>query len=75
MCAKQGGTRLCDIAEHGLLLRREALYSLHQIRDQVRSSLQDDVHLRPRGIHRFAFDGHLIPAADERTRHHQRNYH
>src|SRR5260370_25148144 len=73
MRAKQGGTRLGDIAEYGLLLRRKALHRLHQIRDQVRAPLQDDVHLRPRGIHRLAFHGHLIPAAEKRTPQHQRN--
>src|SRR5216684_5743722 len=75
MRAKQGGTRLGDLAKHDLLLRREALHGLHQIGDQVRPPLQNDVHLRPRGIHRLAFHGHLISTADKGTPQHQRNYH
>src|SRR6267142_206139 len=74
MRAQQGGTRLGNITEDNLLLHSKTLHSLHQVGNQVRAALQNDIHLRPRGIYGFSFYGHLIPAADERASEHQSNH-
>src|SRR5580693_8711081 len=71
MRAKQCGTRLCDIAENSLFLRRKAFHRLHEIRDQIRTPLQDHIHLRPRRVDTFAFHDHLVSAAYKRAPEHQ----
>src|SRR5205823_12459080 len=50
-------------------------YGFHQVRDQVGSPLQDDIHLRPSCVHRLALYDHLISAADEGTAQQQRDDH
>src|SRR5881396_1153177 len=74
MRAKQRGTGLRDVTENCLLLRRKPFHGFHQVRDQVRPPLQDDIHLGPRGVHRFALHHHLVSATDKRTSQQQRNY-
>src|SRR5947208_10535959 len=63
-----------DDHKNSLLLLRKTFPILHKVRDQVRPPLQDDIHLRPRGVHRFALHHHLVSAADKRTSQQQRNY-
>src|SRR5713226_1122133 len=77
--AEQGRTRTGDVAKHGLLLRCDALYRLHEVRDQVGAPLEYNVHLRPGGFDRLVLADHLVapaevhPADQERHNHQHRD--
>ena len=62
--AHQGCARRGDIAEDSLLLNGIAFDGLHEVRDEVRATLQNDVHLSPRRVHSLSLNGHLISPAD-----------
>ena len=49
-----------DIVEYGCFVRGESLHRFDEIRDQVRSPLENDVHLRPIGFHLLIESHHLI---------------
>src|SRR6266436_8783857 len=57
-----------------MAIKREAVNAAWAQVDVV-LQLQDDVHLRPGRVHRFAFYCHLVPAADKRTSQHQGGNH
>src|SRR5712692_1296797 len=74
--AEQGRTRIGDVAKHGLLLRGDALYRLHEVRDQVGAPLEYNVHLRPGGFDRLVLADHLVApvevhSADQERHNHQ----
>src|SRR5581483_3004946 len=54
---KQGGAGVGDLAEN----------RLHQVRNQVRAALQDDVHLRPCSFHRFVLSDQGVAHANVRA--------
>ena len=60
---KQCRAGLGNIAENLLLLLRITLHSLDQIRNQVSTALQHDVHLRPCRLNRLVFTDQRVAHA------------
>src|SRR5581483_5537090 len=57
---EQAGPGIRDVAENRALFLREALHSFHEVRDQIRASLQLHIHLRPGGLDALVFGHHLV---------------
>src|SRR5262249_12805336 len=61
---EQRRPRFRDVSEDGLLLLRVSLHRLNQVWNQVGTTLQDDIHLRPRRFHGLVLGHERVPRAD-----------
>src|ERR1700683_378306 len=73
--ATQGRARLGNVVVDGLFVCGEALDRLHEIRNQGRTAIEDNIHLRPIGLDRFIQRDHLVAARNVHAAEKQREDH